>query len=540
MRKAHFIIALYSFVLLSSGYGVGEKTIIFGSASSWEAVENLQGIAEVSRIRPHPVLVLASMGDTQNEALVDLCLSFNEGRPERFADSRGRYNVSVSPGLGAVDAPWSRTGTGAALFNGSGNIEERPLVLTPRANALFAPGSHIRDFSIEFWIYPQNMENGGQILSWTASMPDGRGGYIGQRIEAITSRNRIQWTFRDFFFSPGSSGRSDSQRISLTLSGPPVLPRTWSHHLIRFDADLGLLEYLVDGKLEALDYASSSGREGGEVYTPVIGGDSRLVLGVNFSGMMDEFRIYGRCLEIPSLAKYPSGGGRLESRTLDLGHANSRLLKIDTFGGRTSTVAGRSQNEYSGSGRLDFPDHAQIKFFARAGSSPFQWNDIPWVPVNPGEQLPQALYGRFVQIAADFYPSGDGGTSPYLSEIRLTYRPAEPPPPPTQLVAVAKDGAVELSWRPSPSRELGGYLVYFGTARGEYFGNSAMPGNIQTSPVNAGNRTSVRIEGLSNGTLYYFAVAAYNQPLNEGTAHVLLEPGEFSREAAARPLRMAE
>ena len=55
------------------------------------------------------------------------------------------------------------------------------------------------------------------------------------------------------------------------------------------------------------------------------------------------------------------------------------------------------------------------------------------------------------------------------------------------------------------------------------------------SPLDVGDHTSVRIDGLNNGTLYYFAVAAYNKP-----EHTLApEPGEFSREVAARPLRSA-
>jgi hypothetical protein len=77
---------------------------------------------------------------------------------------------------------------------------------------------------------------------------------------------------------------------------------------------------------------------------------------------------------------------------------------------------------------------------------------------------------------------------------------------------------------------VSGYLVYFGTASGEYFGESVIQG---ASPVNAGKKTSVRIEGLKNGILYYFAVAAYDR-MNPANA------GMFSREVMARPLRMVE
>ena len=110
-----------------------------------------------------------------------------------------------------------------------------------RSAALFSPGSHVRDFSIEFWLYPQSIENGAQIISWVSSKPE-HGTHVYQRIEGVVVRNRIQLNFDNFFSSPGGE-----RHKSLTLSGPRLLPRTWSHHLIRFDADLGLLEYLVNG-----------------------------------------------------------------------------------------------------------------------------------------------------------------------------------------------------------------------------------------------------------------------------------------------------
>jgi hypothetical protein len=442
------------------------------------------------------------------------------------------------------------------------------LVLKPRpgAGALLAPGSYIRDFSIEFWLYPQSLETGSQVLSWYSSKPDGKSGYINQRIQCVVARNRLQWIFSDFFFSPGLSARGVQERKTVSLLGPQLLNRTWSHHLIRFDADLGLLEYLVDGRLEAVDYATSSGREGGDVYTPIIGEDCRLSLGGRFSGLMDEFRIHRNCVEKAALARYSGCGGRVETRTLDLGYADSRIVKIEAFGGRTSNFSGKVRNEYAGNGILNFSDHSEIKFFIRLSNTPYNWSKIPWVPFNPqavssasgihepagrsfaSMELPQ-FRGRYVQLAADFYPGADEETSPYLSELRVIYSAAEPPPPPVKVAAVARDGAVELTWKASPSKDVGGYYVYYGTAKGEYLETKC--------PIDAGSRTSILIDGLKNGTLYFFAVAAYNKPENEGLHFIpeenlapwvrrqVPEPGEFSQEVAARPLlqtiaRMAE
>jgi hypothetical protein len=387
-----------------------------------------------------------------------------------------------------------------------------------------------------------NMENGEQVLAWTSSKPDGRGGRITQRIECEAVKNRLQWTFLDLFSSADGTGGK-----TVSLTGSVVLPRAWSHHLIRFNADLGLLEYLVDGRLEALDYTTSSGREGGNVYVPVIGEAGRFILGGRLAGIIDEFRIYSLYLESPKLAKYPLEGGRIESRTLDLGGRRSRVLKIEALGGWISgghNSRSLPENVYAENTSLRFADHSEIQVFVRANDTPYNWNDIPWVPVELGADLSANLSGgdlsgRYLQVAAAFYPSGDGETTPYLDELRISYRTAEPPQPPAQLSAIARNGAVELSWKASPGRDVGGYLIYYGTSSGEYFGDHAILGGtavlpVVKSPVNVGNRTAVRIEGLKNGTLYYFAVAAYSAADGEWP-----EPGVFSREAAARPLQEA-
>ena len=90
---------------------------------------------------------------------------------------------------------------------------------------------------------------------------------------------------------------------------------------------------------------------------------------------------------------------------------------------------------------------------------------------------------------------------------------------------------MDLYWKASADDDLTGYLVYYGISQGEYFGdNDILEPSRGFSPIDVGKRTSIRIEGLKNGTLYYFVVAAYrngNPP----------KPGEFSRETSARPLR---
>jgi hypothetical protein len=137
----------------------------------------------------------------------------------------------------------------------------------------------------------------------------------------------------------------------------------------------------------------------------------------------------------------------------------------------------------------------------------------------------------------DFYPSANGEASPYLEELRITYMPDEPPLPPALLTAVAMDGAVRLQWRNSPDKNAQGYLVFYGTISDDYFGEGA---NLGISPIDVGKVNSINIEGLQNGVLYYFRVAAYsnNNTADTGTNYAPpFHTGEFSREVRARPLQ---
>jgi hypothetical protein len=541
-----------------------EKVLVIGASSGWSAVENRVQVIEIPSLRPFPVMALSSAwtgnsksGDENsgrqdvlalyesyrnfpvNESAVDLALSFDEANPAGYRDAQGRYRVEVSPTVQRAAGRWARYGSGAALFAGVvGREEGVPVRISPE-RGLFSPGRGMRDFSVEFWLYPNNLENGEQILVWTAVLP-GETETL-QRIFCEAMRNRIRWTFQNFFAAPG--GRDQPPALSISLeTRKSLVPRTWTHHLIRYDADTGLLEYLVNGETENTAYTTLSGREGGDVYTPYPGRDGFFVLGGRYSGLIDEFRIYRRAiaapgrldaasrgsLELPDLAKFPKSGGRFETRSIDLGAPGTTVLRLEASGGRyTAGSAARrpGRNMYAGKGDFRFPDDSTVQFFFRAGEEPYRFDRVPWTPVTPGTEL-SGIRGRYIQLAAAFYPSGDCETGPYLEELRIVYESNEAPYPPSLVTARAFDGAVELNWRPSPDSDTSGYLVYYGTSSGVYYGEDAVQGE---SPIDVGKRTGLRLEGLKNGVLYFFVVAAYD-----------LHTGTFSKEVTARPLRTSE
>jgi len=579
-RNASCIVSFYIFcgIFVSPNLPAAEKAIVLGAAAGWGFVDKRVQVEEMAAVRPHAVLALSSAWSGSSysggasagtnpradedilalyaayrnfpaqESALDLDLRFDEGRSERFADSQGKYRINVSGSVQSVNERLARYGKGAALFTGEDRYSGAPVTVLPSASALFAPGRSVRDFSIEFWLYPNTMENGEQIVAWTAAE--------NQRILCEASRNRLRWTFRELFTPPenlrspgirsGNTAAGGRPRLNITLESKSAqVPRKWSHHLIRYNGDTGLLEYLINGQIESTAHTTSSGREGGDVYTPLINREGVFVLGGRFSGMLDEFRIYNKvinapghsalkqqertALELPELAKFPREGGRVETRTIDLGTPGSELLKLEASGGRlASTARGTAvKNTYAGRGNFRFSDNSTLQFFVRAGEEPYRFGQTPWIPVVPGEMVPGAIFGRYVQVAVAFYPSGDCETSPYLEELRIVYNSNDPPYPPSWVNARAVDGAVELSWRASPDEDVRGYLVYYGTTSGVYYGQGALLGH---SPLDVGNRTSFRIDGLRNGTLYFFAIVAYDETGSRPDS-------VFSREVSARPLR---
>jgi hypothetical protein len=300
---------------------------------------------------------------------------------------------------------------------------------------------------------------------------------------------------------------------SISLPGRRnLVPGVWSHHRIRFDIDSGIAEYLVDGSSESLAYLTTSGTEAGSVYPAYFGAPADIEIAGNYSGLIDEFRVFRGLVTDESLAErhdlvapYSSRGGRFVTKPLDTGGPGSilRLLTAD----------------------VSQPGNSGTAFFVRSGDNPWQWTDTEprWIPVKSGTSL-SGIQGRFFQVSGELYPDGRGVTSPVVSSLVLTYTPDPPPWPPSRLRAESLDGSVRLQWSPSIDFDTAGYVVYYGERPGEYLS----PG----SPFDAGKTNTCVIEGLQNGRLYYFTVAAYDA---SGTSR----PGPLSAETSARPLAVS-
>jgi fibronectin type 3 domain-containing protein len=107
--------------------------------------------------------------------------------------------------------------------------------------------------------------------------------------------------------------------------------------------------------------------------------------------------------------------------------------------------------------------------------------------------------------------------SAIASEHEVRYVDRFPPPPPTELVALAETGRVRLVWRPSEAEDVAGYIVYRRVGDGGKFER------VTPKPVESAEYVDTAV---SSGKTYTYRVTAVDQAGNESA------PGNEVRAAA--------
>ena len=470
----------------------GDETIVLGGSDEWARLTQANNVSLVEGFRGSSDIVLRD-NEYSVDARTELLLHFND---ERARDATGRYTYSGGPVR--LTELYARLGSGAVVLQN----EIGPLTYTASPGSLFYPGTHWSSFSIDFWMYSATLGEGETVLEWNGSRIDTERPRP-QEVLISVSERRLVWRFENFFVPP------DRGDFTIQLTGRDgLIPREWSHHLLRYDARTGMLEYQVNGVPQDIAYTTPSGREAGSVYLPYVGTASGLSvrIGPGFAGFLDEFRMSRAFVEDPNLDEVVSDVGTIVTDILDLSYPGSRLLSIDATDSN--------------------PGNTDIAYYYRLGTRRNSLTEVaaPWRRFSPGQAIDET--GQYLQVRADLLPDGTGAHSPHLSELRIHYRPDIPPAPPLRVNARPGDALISVEWSVVPEADVSGYLVFYGHAPGEYFGTEAVEG---VSPVDAGQSRSITLSGLENGRLYYIAVASYDES-------GVLQQSRLSREVVARPL----
>ncbi len=502
--------------LLSAGSVFGEqKQFSMGFEDGWQHISEFTGTRLLTGQHGFLDITLEPVQYNSSEPETDLLIHFETSQ---LIDATGNYSLKRDAGFSIV--PDGRVGFTAGKFSGfRGGITLSPTFLqdintnlnsSPGHDArqnqnnvnyrrseapLFTPGKLGNSFSIEFWLAPQYLEDGEIILEWNGQK-EHKGSLQLQMLNCSVKNRRLVWRIQNLFLSP------DHQNTEFLLSGrDAMVPEQWHHHMLRYESDTGLLEYLVDGVPADIIYCTKTGKPGGSVLRPYIGERSRSEINIapQFNGLIDELRISRRFVTQPMLNGLASTGGYAIAGPIDLGEAQSTLLSIDVD-------------------HLE-PENSKSFFYFRTDKNK------TWVPFVSGEDLQPPVTGRYLELKFQLYPDGTGTHTPKISSATVHYRPNLPPPPPTGLTAIPKNSAIEVSWNPIQQTDLAGYIVYYGTSSGVYRATEAKAG---ASPIDVGTNTSITLEGINNGTLYYVAVAAYD---TAGRKH----RSTLSHEVSARP-----
>lgn len=480
---------LFLFLSISLCYSA-DKELIFGGSEGWDILDSSKNVIQKPGFQGFDDLYIMDNILEPTEK-TDLLLN-GEAQPYGMGYRIVNERSSLYSKMAA-------RGKGSYRFRGFG-----PAIQVEAGHtSLLAPGNSIDSFTIEFWLYPLTAGNGEVLLNWQGAALTSQG-FIKQSIKAFFRGRRLTFSFQNIFRLPHGSFLPDI----ILRSHRESIPRNWEHHMIRFNGKLGLVEYLVNGKLSDVTHSSVSGREEKDIAKLYIGKGAAesLLIGERFAGLIDEFRISSEYINDFDLSAYMASGGEILTQPIDLGFTNSRLLKIET-------------QEMQDNG-------AELLYYYKLSDRLPKETDT-WKEFIPNEELPETSRGRFLQIKALLLPNIMRDKSPRISQLKIHYQEDIPPVPPAQVKAMAQDGQVHIVWKEVAEADIGGYLVYYGEAPENYWGTGALEGD---SPINVNKKTELTINGLENKKLYFFAVVSYDQasPPHESI---------FSNEVNARPIR---
>ncbi|MCQ2572415.1 MAG: fibronectin type III domain-containing protein [Treponema sp.] len=484
-------------ILCTSLFG---KEISLGGKKGWPELEVIENVTKGEGRFGYDCIELVT-NSFQPEFGTDLIINFEDNNPISY----GNYIVEKNE---MQKIKTQEFGKSAGLSRDNGGM-----TLSGQSGTFFGNEGLNGSFSIEFWLNPALAENGETIFQWHSSRTM-ENQLIYQTLNSCFESGHLKWSLSNIFDSayPGNQ--------NLILKGvSTIIPDVWTRHTLSYDAETGLLEYLVNGYVEDSKYITSTGHEGGDVYLVFLGVPASFDICPQYTGQIDDFRIMKRPYSLPlfqnaenagsiEYMKYVRSGGYFRSKPIMVS-AGSVLNSIDV--------------------EMYTPKETAVNLYVRSGDNRYNWTDTypEWKTVEPGQEL-TGISGLFFQVAADLYPDGNGSHTPNVTEIKLNYTELPLPLPPFSVSAVAGDGCVTLKWNYSVDETAGGYYIYYGNRSGEYLGRIAVEG---ASPINVGNTTGFTLTGLENGTIYYFAVASWSR-VNENVI------GELSKEVFARPKKI--
>jgi len=487
-----FIYIFISFFLITNSLFSLNSEIVIDGSSDWSKIETQKNIDIYPGEGSYTNLGLKSTGYIVDK-FTDLLLHFDNSN---IIDESSHYKIITNI---KSTGQTKKIGQGSGVFRGKDNS----ITLYPESGSIFSGGDILDNFSLEFWLNPSAYSENPVIISYQGSVRNIEGDLVPQELSCSIKDRRLIWKLKNIFYRDG-----DETEIVLT-SLLPIIPESWHHHLLRFNGNTGVIEYLVDGNLEDVKYASKTEAEDGSIFYPLlsVNKNSKLSIGKDYIGYMDELRISKAFIQSPILNRYQGISGILQSQIIDFGRSDSILKKISIDS--------------------EIPEDSAIFFYYNLSNNLEDLIDNNnWINFLPSELLLSENKGRYFSFKMELQTNSNQQQTPLISKVIISYQENTPPIAPILLKASGIDSSITLSWQELSEHDIEGYLIYYGSKTGVYFGSEALEGE---SPlvIKGKKNTKITIHGLNNSQLYHFSIAAYD---GAGIDY----PGELSEEISSR------
>ena len=501
IRKRLLVIALSTVIAVSGAASLFAKEYVLGGKGGWPVFQQQENLTTGKGRYGYDSIQLASNSfvfDDYTDLLIDFENIENPISDGEYTINRNNFH-QTNQTKNEKAAGLSRNLGGLSVFGKPGTF--------------FGSEGLMGSFSIEFWLCPSIAENGEVVVNWESSKND-NGSLVFQVINGTFDRGHIKWELLNIFdMYVNESGKNEVELKGSTR----IIPETWSYHVLSYDCETGILEYVVNGITEDITYITSDYTERGDVSLVYLGTPSELTICSEYTGLLDDFRILRRPYSPPDFQSAENAGSIDHFQYLPSGGSfiTNPIMVSD----------GSMLNKLSA--EMSVPSQTSVCFYVRSGENYYGWTDSypEWKPVESDEEL-TGITGLYFQVKAELLPDGNGEKSPAITSIKLDFTELPEPLPPFVVKAIAGNGSVTISWNYSVDDTAGGYYLYYGTRPGEYLGRMAIEGE---SPINVGNNSSFTVTGLENGKIYYFAVAAWSK-------FDMRVVGNLSKEVFARPL----
>ncbi len=490
--------------------------------------------------------------------ITDLALSFNRDSRQLTRDETGKYRIRSAsydyvPGMGSL-------GPGCGKFFKTGH----GVTIETVRNLWLGSCDDLGSFTVEIRFQPITVKDNSILFTRVGCYSGVKRG-IEMKLENGRAVASLYGIFRD----------SRGLNLNVHLArGPRIEAGRWYHVSISFDRISGKLAAYHNGNETEVRYMTETGDPSVGVYEPSFGYRDEAgnmvccdavpaKLGINYTGLIDEFRI--ATIEYPELERRTDIANRNYTPHGTMGRVPYNVEGIVTSPVHTFDETGTRITLFKWGETIR--KHSFIWMQVRTSDTRFDPHEtrIKWYRVNNGQRNihlkkinGEYLRGRYYQWRAHLVASPDGKQSPDLYDVELHYRLDIPPDPPLFVETVsAGSRKVTIRWKKNVEADMLGYRIYYGTEPGKYDGViSRINGRRITNGLSEGNFIEVTITPglieenrsldrrnllayplLENTVLYFFAVSAYDS-YKPDTPHN--HESRLSKAVTARPFAGSE